>query len=510
MVHEPESTLVARGGCPVVVERMRVGGESGGEMEKSGLLVLGEESRSRLLSPLPIENEYTVELQPFARGKFATVKRAHSKMNSSVSAAKYIRKRRRASTEEIWHEICVLDKSRDCPYIVHLYMVYETPLDTILLLEMAEGGDLQTVLDSEEFLEEFICREVLRDALRGLQFLHSHSIAHLDIKPQNLVVTGCLPGGHVKLCDFGLSRHLSSCAEVRELLGTPEYVSPEVLNYEPLTLATDCWASGVLTYVLLSGISPFGGDCKQETYLNISQRSLSFPLPYFSNVSSFAIDFIEQLLVLKPSGRLTPDLCLQHPWLYIERNSNIFVPEPNNNNRENMIPPEINGNAMQETSSLANGGDNRGQPNDEIDSGIGSEDDHRRNLSWARLDEVLESEQKISHNPDWLTLEDPTLEDPARNIWPNRKKKCSWEAECTGAVLRALDQLERKRGGVTKQASLLRAYGDRSQVISKEEVGEGQVVIREFRQLPRAPALLTKHSELTCDSISTRINKLFN
>lgn len=67
MVHEPESTLVARGGCPVVVERMRVGGESGGEMEKSGLLVLGEESRSRLLSPLPIENEYTVELQPFAR-----------------------------------------------------------------------------------------------------------------------------------------------------------------------------------------------------------------------------------------------------------------------------------------------------------------------------------------------------------------------------------------------------------------------------------------------------------
>lgn len=86
----------------------------------------------------------------------------------------------------------------------------------------------------------------------------------------------------------------------------------------------------------------------------------------------------------------------------------------------------------------------------------------RRNLSWARLDEVLENEQKISYNPDWLTLE--VDEDPTRNIWPNRKKKCSWEAECTGAVLRALDQLERKRGGVTTQASLLRAYGDRGQV----------------------------------------------
>ncbi len=56
--------------------------------------------------------------------------------------------------------------------------------------------------------------------------------------------------------------------------------------------------------------------------------------------------------------------------------------------------------------------------------------------------------------------EDPTT----KNIWPNRKKKFSWEAECAGAVLRALDQLERKRGGVTTQASLLRAYGGRSQV----------------------------------------------
>lgn len=127
------------------------------------------------------------------------------------------------------------------------------------------------------------------------------------------------------MCDFGLSRHLCNYTEVnsfllcdcclifvmfyffvffsiqvRELLGTPEYVSPEVLNYEPLTLATDCWAVGVLTYVLLSGISPFGGDCKQETYLNISQRALTFPQSSFQNVSSFALDFIEQLLVLKP------------------------------------------------------------------------------------------------------------------------------------------------------------------------------------------------------------------
>ena len=91
------------------------------------------------------------------------------------------------------------------------------------------------------------------------------------------------------------------CEQVRELFGTPEYVSPEVINYEPISVAVDCWSVGVLTYVLLSGCSPFGGDSKQETYLNISQCSLSFPQIYFSNVSPLAIDFIQKLLILNPA-----------------------------------------------------------------------------------------------------------------------------------------------------------------------------------------------------------------
>ncbi len=88
---------------------------------------------------------------------------------------------------------------------------------------------------------------------------------------------------------------------MRELFGTPEYVSPEVISYEPISVAVDCWSVGVLTYVLLSGLSPFGGDSKQETYLNISQRALSFPHLYFDSVSALAIDFIQKLLVLNPA-----------------------------------------------------------------------------------------------------------------------------------------------------------------------------------------------------------------
>lgn len=83
-------------------------------------------------------------------------------------------------------------------------------------------------------------------------------------------------------------------------LGTPDYVAPEVLSYEPISLATDVWSVGVLAYVLLSGYSPFGAADKQQTYLNISKRKLSFESELFADVSTVAIDFITSALVVNP------------------------------------------------------------------------------------------------------------------------------------------------------------------------------------------------------------------
>ncbi|CAG13887.1 unnamed protein product, partial [Tetraodon nigroviridis] len=61
------------------------------------------------------------------------------------------------------------------------------------------------------------------------------------LQPQNILLTSCSPLGDVKIVDFGLSRILSGQQELREMMGTPEYVAPEVLNYEPISTATDMW-----------------------------------------------------------------------------------------------------------------------------------------------------------------------------------------------------------------------------------------------------------------------------
>lgn len=130
----------------------------------------------------------------------------------------------------------------------------------------------------------------------------------------------------VKLIDFGLSRkilpgtevttffisallhtfHLkwpgifSQSPQVREMLGTPEFVSPEVVNYEPLSPNTDLWSIGVITYIMLSGLSPFLGDTQQQTYENIVAVDYTFDEEGFENSSDLAKDFIQKLLVKEP------------------------------------------------------------------------------------------------------------------------------------------------------------------------------------------------------------------
>ncbi|EDW65235.2 death-associated protein kinase related [Drosophila virilis] len=282
-----------------------------------GLLDVDAKRLKGLLVSHDINEIYEVEQTPFARGKFAAVRRAVHKNTGLHFAAKFLKRRRRAqsSDKEIKHEIAVLMLCEGEDNIVNLNAVHETRSDTALLLELATGGELQTILDNEECLSEAQARHCMREVLKALKFLHDRSIAHLDLKPQNILLAGERIEDGLKLCDFGISRVVCEGINVREMAGTPDYVAPEVLQYEPLSLLTDIWSVGVLAYVLLSGFSPFGGDTKQETFLNISQCALTFPDNLFGGVSQAAIDFIRRALRIKPNDRMNAAGCLEHVWL---------------------------------------------------------------------------------------------------------------------------------------------------------------------------------------------------
>ncbi|XP_049778412.1 death-associated protein kinase related-like [Schistocerca cancellata] len=285
-----------------------------------GFLELSPQKMEKWITQQPIEEHYEVEEQPFARGKYAAVRMCRHRTTGVRYAAKFLRKRRRSEDlrPEILHEVAILDACADSPRIVQLHKVFESESDMVLLLELAPGGELQMLLDRDEVPEERQVRRLMRQILDGLAYLHSINVAHLDIKPQNLVLTDEFPHCEVKLCDLGISRYISQGADIRDMLGTPDYVAPEVLNFEPISLATDMWSVGVLLYVLLTGCSPFGGDTKQETFCNISKCILDFPEDLFEDISEDAKDLMCKLIVKDPSQRLTAEQSLKHQWFMVE------------------------------------------------------------------------------------------------------------------------------------------------------------------------------------------------
>ena len=99
------------------------------------------------------------------------------------------------------------------------------------------------------------------------------------------------------------------------MCGTAEFLAPEVVNYDFVSAPTDMWAVGVITYILLSGYSPFLGDNELETFNNITSCSYDFDVEEFENISEEAKSFICKLLLKNPLERLTVEQTLSHPWL---------------------------------------------------------------------------------------------------------------------------------------------------------------------------------------------------
>ncbi|XP_049429330.1 death-associated protein kinase 2 isoform X1 [Epinephelus fuscoguttatus] len=254
-------------------------------------------------------------------GQFAIVKRCIEKSTGVEYAAKFIKKRQsRASRrgvrrEEIEREVDILQQLQH-NNIVSLHDVYENRTDVVLILELVSGGELFDFLAQKESLSEEEATRFIKQILDGVQYLHSKRIAHFDLKPENIMLLDRnVPLPRIKLIDFGLAHKIEAGADFKNIFGTPEFVAPEIVNYEQLGLEADMWSIGVITYILLSGASPFLGDTKQETLGNISAMDYDFDEELFSNTSELAKSFIRQLLVKDTRKRMTIQDALNHHWI---------------------------------------------------------------------------------------------------------------------------------------------------------------------------------------------------
>lgn len=155
------------------------------------------------------------------------------------------------------------------------------------LLPLPKKNDKKFQKNREEEVRIFV-----KQLLTALQYMHHRNIVHLDLRPEVIL----LQDNHLKLADFGQSRHLLAGKAYGEIQSTPEFVAPEIALGEMVTLASDMWSVGVLTYVLLTGLSPFLGDNDDETLSNVVRGDANFNVPELNQVSPEAKSFLTNLL----------------------------------------------------------------------------------------------------------------------------------------------------------------------------------------------------------------------
>ncbi|KAL7842800.1 hypothetical protein SRHO_G00244890 [Serrasalmus rhombeus] len=254
-------------------------------------------------------------------GHFGQVRELRERVSSVSWAGKFVKLRRSVSSrlglerKTVEREVEILQALQH-NNIMALKDVFESRAEVVLVVELIRGGELFDFIAEKENLMENDAIEFLKQILKGVAFMHNKQIAHFDLKPENIMLSDKkAEHPEIKIIDFGLAQRLTPGEEYRSLCGTPQYIGPEVINYEPLSTASDMWSIGVITYILLSGMSPFQGDSDEETLRNIVDMKYEFEDQYFSQTSDMAKDFIEKLLIKDPSERMTAEECLLHPWI---------------------------------------------------------------------------------------------------------------------------------------------------------------------------------------------------
>ncbi|XP_009994580.1 PREDICTED: striated muscle-specific serine/threonine-protein kinase-like [Chaetura pelagica] len=231
-----------------------------------------------------------------ARGRFGVIRLCKENSTGKHFMAKIVpyEAERKQSVLQEYEILKALHHER----IMALHEAYITPRYLVLICENCAGKEiLYSIVDRFRYSEDDVVSYVLQ-LLQGLEYLHGHRIVHLDIKPDNIIVSGM---NALKIIDFGSAQTYNPLV-LRQLgrrVGTLEYMSPEVVKGDPVGSAADIWGVGVLTYIMLSGRSPFFELDPIETENRIlAGRFDAFKL--YPNVSQGAALFIRKVLAVHP------------------------------------------------------------------------------------------------------------------------------------------------------------------------------------------------------------------
>jgi calcium-dependent protein kinase len=254
-------------------------------------------------------------LKKIGSGRYGTVRLAALKtmLSAQVVIKTILKKRVKVAQETLDREIQLMFKL-DHPYIVRLYEVFEDSQNIHLVTEYCSGGGLFEEIVAKGRFQEQEAARLMYKMLLAVNHLHHLNVCHRDLKPENFVFEDTTPSADLKLIDFGISSKIFvDNSEQKTVVGTPNYMAPEVLQgeYGPMC---DMWSVGVILYAMLSGQLPFSADTPPEILERARSGDYSVSSEPWKRVSPQAIDLVKKLLNVNPKGRLTAKEALQHEW----------------------------------------------------------------------------------------------------------------------------------------------------------------------------------------------------
>ncbi|KAG5187758.1 hypothetical protein JKP88DRAFT_267783 [Tribonema minus] len=232
-------------------------------------------------------------------------------MKNLVQFAPLSRVRDEKSFDNIMKEVEVM-KNLDHPNIVRLQEVYQTPSYLFLVMDLCTGGNL---MQSYKFHSEDAAADIVKSVINAIRYCHDRSIAHRDLKLDNIVREHRGVDAEIKLVDFGLSCHFSESELQHDVVGTWIYMAPEVIGGSHYPTACDMWSIGVIAYLLLCGYPPFLGSTREELTWQIRHGTYQFHEKAWRHISPLAKNFIKRLLVRNPRERMTAAEAQHHPWI---------------------------------------------------------------------------------------------------------------------------------------------------------------------------------------------------
>ncbi|CAD8165795.1 unnamed protein product [Paramecium octaurelia] len=200
---------------------------------------------------------------------------------------------------------------------------FQSESKAYVVMELIEGQEMFEVLNSLGHYCEADAKEIFKQLLSAIEYMHRNGICHRDLKPNNILCVNNKK--QIKVTDFNVSKFSDSYKEFGDLkdrekiemwtyTGTVAFSAPEIFTGEGYNQMVDMWSAGCILYSMLSGQLPFNADYLNDLIDNIKEAKINFPVELFEGVSNEAKDLITQLLQKDWALRPHPDSALKHEW----------------------------------------------------------------------------------------------------------------------------------------------------------------------------------------------------